>query len=445
MKNCPKKTGKNPKVKVKVIGAGLAGSEAAYCLAERGVFVELYDIKPQKFTPAHSNADFGELVCSNSLKSNDVYANACGLLKEEMRALGSLTMKAAKACAVPAGGALAVDREGFAAYITRKLRSHKNIEIICEEVKNVPKDWAVVATGPLTTDALSESISTICGGQLHFYDASAPIVAREGIDFNNAFFGDRYGKGGDDYVNCPLSKEEYEKFVTELLSAEKAVLHDFDKREIFEGCMPLEVMASRGKDSLRFANFKPVGLKDAEGNKYYAVLQLRKENEAGTAYNLVGCQTNLKWGEQKRVFSLIPALKNAEFLRYGVMHRNTFINSPECLNADFSLKSNNKVSFAGQITGVEGYVESAASGILAALHTYEKLNARTPQIPDETTVMGALSAHISRANGNFQPMNANFGILKPLGENIRDKKQRYARLAERALDSINKYKESLCR
>jgi len=430
-------------MKIKVIGAGLAGSEAAYCLAERGVRVELYDIKPKSFTPAHSNKDFGELVCSNSLKSKDVYGNACGLLKEEMRILGSLTMEAAEYGAVPAGGALAVDRDKFAEYITAKLKSHKNIEIICKEVTKVPEKWCIVATGPLTTDGLSDDISSICGGQLHFYDASAPVVSRDSIDFAHCFFGDRYGKGGDDYVNCPLSKEEYESFVNGLISAEKAVLHDFEKREIFEGCMPVEVMAARGRESLRFANLKPVGLKDEHGNRFYAVLQLRKENEAGTAYNLVGCQTNLKFGEQKRVFSVIPALKNAEFLRYGVMHRNTFINSPDCLNADFSLKSNGTVFFAGQITGVEGYVESAASGIMAALHLYEKLNGRQPEIPDTTTVTGALSAHISGANADFQPMNANFGILKPLEKQIRDKKQRYAALAGRALENIKKFKEGL--
>lgn len=430
-------------MEIKVIGAGLAGSEAAYFLAERGVNVALYDIKPKAFTPAHSNKNFGELVCSNSLKSKDVYGNACGLLKEEMRILGSLTMEAAEYAQVPAGGALAVDRDAFARFITEKLKSHKNIKIISQEVTSVPEGWCIIATGPLTTDALSNDISAICGGQLHFYDASAPIIARDSIDFDKCFFGDRYGKGGDDYINCPLNKDEYKCFIAALLTAEKAVLHDFDKREIFEGCMPLEVMASRGEESLRFANLKPVGLKDKDGNRFYAVLQLRKENEQGTAYNLVGCQTNLKFGEQKRVFSIIPALKNAEFLRYGVMHRNTFINSPQCLNADFSLKTNPETFFAGQITGVEGYVESAASGILAAVHMLERLKGDTPKIPDNTTVMGALSAHISGANVNFQPMNANFGILKPLDKVIRDKKQRYAALAERALESIKQYKKSL--
>lgn len=429
--------------KVKVVGAGLAGAEAAYYLAERGVKVELYDIKPKAFTPAHTDKNFCELVCSNSLKGKDPYSNACGLLKEEMRILGSLTMEAAENTSVPAGGALAVERESFAQYVTQKLKSHKNIKILCEEVVNVPEELSIIATGPLTTDKLSESIFDICGGQLHFYDASAPIVSRDSLDFENCFFGDRYGKGGDDYINCPLDKEQYENFVNSLISADKAVLHDFEKREIFEGCMPVEVMAARGFESLRFANLKPVGLKDKNGNRFYAVLQLRKENADGTAYNLVGCQTNLKWGEQKRVFSIIPALKNAEFLRYGVMHRNTFLNSPQCLNSDFSLKSRPTVFFAGQITGVEGYVESAASGMLAAVHMLEKLNGNQPVIPDNTTILGALSAHISGANEDFQPMNANFGILKSLDKIIKDKKQRYAALAQRALENIREYKSKL--
>lgn len=429
--------------KIKVIGAGLAGAEAAICLAERGVKVELYDIKPSSFTPAHTDKNFGELVCSNSLKGKDAYSNACGLLKEEMRTLGSLMTDAADKTQIPAGGALAVEREAFSAYITGRIKNNPNITVICEEVKSVPDEWSIIATGPLTTDALSQSIQNICGGQLHFYDASAPIVARDSIDFGKCFYGDRYGKGGDDYINCPLTKEEYESFVDGLICADKVILRDFEKREIFEGCMPVEVLASRGKDSLRFAMLKPVGLKDKDGNKFYAVLQLRKENADGTAYNLVGCQTNLKFGEQKRVFSIIPALRNAEFLRYGVMHRNTFINSPTCLNADFSLKSNPMVFFAGQITGVEGYVESAASGLLAALHIYEKLNGRQPVIPDNTTVLGALSRHVCTPCENFQPMNANFGILKPADVTIRDKKQRYAYLATRALESIEKYKQAL--
>ena len=401
------------KNKVKVIGAGLAGSEAAYYLAERGVEVELYDIKPKSFTPAHSDKNFCELVCSNSLKGKDAYSNACGLLK--------------------------VERKAFAAFVTKKLTSHENVKVICGEVTEIPQGWCIIATGPLTCGGLSESISGICGGQLHFFDASAPIVSRDSLNFDKCL----YGKGGDDYINCPLNKEEYENFVTALLSAERAVLHEFEKREIFEGCMPVEVMAARGFECLRFANLKPVGLRDKNGNKFYAVLQLRKENSDGTAYNLVGCQTNLKWSEQKRVFSLIPALENAEFLRYGVMHRNTFINSPNCLNADFSLKNSSQTFFAGQITGVEGYVESAASGILAAVHIYEKMNGRQPKIPDNTTVMGALSAHISGSTDNFQPMNANFGILKPLEISIKDKKQRYTALAERAIKNIKEYKNNL--
>lgn len=430
-------------MKIKVIGAGLAGSEAAIYLAERGVKVELYDIKPTFFTPAHTDKNFGELVCSNSLKGADPYTNACGLLKEEMRILGSLMMQAAENSRIPAGGALAVERQAFSAYITRRIKENKNITVVCEEVTKVPNDWCIVATGPLTTEPLSENIRGICGGQLHFYDASAPIVAKGSIDFEKCFFGDRYGRGGDDYINCPLNKEEYESFVNELVGAERVILKDFEKSEIFEGCMPVEVLAKRGFDSLRFAMLKPVGLRDKQGNKFYAVLQLRKENAEGTAYNLVGCQTNLKFGEQKRVFSIIPALKQAEYLRYGVMHRNTFINSPLCLNSDFSLKSNERVFFAGQITGVEGYVESAASGLLAAIHLYQKLNGKTPIIPDNTTILGALSAHISGANANFQPMNANFGILRTPEKSIRDKKQRYEYLATRAINSVKEYRGKL--
>ena len=430
--------------KIKVIGAGLAGCEAAYALAERGHKVALYDIKPSRFTPAHSDGNFGELVCSNSLKGNDPYTNACGLLKQEMRELGSLIVEAADSTRVPAGGALAVDRSDFAAYITAKITSHPNIEVVCEEVKELPfNEWCIVATGPLTCDALAEDIKEKLGGDLHFYDASAPIVSRDSIDMNFAFVGDRYGRGGDDYINCPLSKEEYEIFVRELLSAERAILHDFEKGEIFEGCMPVEVMAARGGDTLRFGPFKPVGLRDKDGNKFYAVLQLRKENAEGQAYNLVGCQTNLKFPEQKRVFSLIPALRGAEFLRYGVMHRNTYINSPQHLNADFSLKCDQKIFFAGQMTGVEGYVESAASGLICALHMDRKLKGLAPVVPDNTCVLGALSAHISGVNANFTPMNANFGILRASEEKIRDKKERYKYLAERSLRYIAGYKQLL--
>lgn len=429
---------------VKVIGGGLAGSEAAYYLAEHGVRVELYDIKPEKFTPAHSNKNFGELVCSNSLKGRDAYSNACGLLKAEMRVIGSLVMDAADYAEIPAGGALAVDRDRFADFITRKLNGHENIAVICAEAEEIPAAPCIVATGPLTSGELAGDIARKTGGALHFYDASAPIVSRDSVDTDRAFFGDRYGKGGDDYLNCPMDKEEYERFVYELVNAERATLREFDKREIFEGCMPLEIMAARGAETLRFGPFKPVGLTDGAGNKFYAVLQLRKETADGEAYNLVGCQTNLKFGEQKRVFSLIPALREAEFLRYGVMHRNTYINSPLCLNADFSLKSDPLTFFAGQITGVEGYVESAASGLLAAVHMLRKLENKSPIIPDNTTVLGALSAHIAGATENFQPMNANFGILKPLGIRVRDKKQRYAQLAERALKGVEEFSKNLC-
>ncbi len=430
--------------RIKVVGAGLAGSEAAYYLAERGFKVTLCDVKPRAFTPAHSNADFGELVCSNSLKGKDPYSNACGLLKEEMRAIGSLTMDAAAYAEIPAGGALAVDRDKFARFITQKLITHKNIELVCGEVESLPQAPCIVATGPLTAGGLAEDIGRKFGGALHFYDASAPIVTRGSVDMDHAFFGDRYGKGGDDYLNCPLDKEQYERFVYELVNAERAVLHEFEKREIFEGCMPLEVMAARGGETLRFGPFKPVGLRDREGNKFYAVLQLRKENADGTLYNLVGCQTNLKFPEQRRVFSLIPALKDAEFMRYGVMHRNTYLNSPEILNADFSVKTEPLLFFAGQMTGVEGYVESAASGLLAAVHMARKLNNKPVIIPDETTVCGALSAHISGVTDNFQPMNANFGILKPLEKTVRDKKQRYFSLAERALENIKEFAKNLC-
>ena len=429
-------------MKVNVIGAGLAGSEAAYYLAEKGYKVVLYDIKPEKFTPAHTDRRFCELVCSNSLKGADEFSNACGLLKAEMRVLGSLTMEAAEYARVPAGGALAVDRERFSGYVTEKLESHPNIEIVCKEIEKVPQSYSVIATGPLTTEALSNDISRICGGQLHFFDASAPIVSRDSLDFSKCFYGDRYGKGGDDYINCPMDREQYSAFVSELVGAERANLRNFEKGDIFEGCMPVEVMAERGAESLRFAMLKPVGLKDKEGNGYYAVLQLRKENAAGSAYNLVGFQTNLRFPEQKRVFSMIPALKNAEFLRYGVMHRNTFINSPTCLNADFSLKSNRDIFFAGQMTGVEGYVESAASGILAAIHMCARIRGEEPSVPPATTVCGALSAHISEKTSDFQPMNANFGLLPPLPEHIKDKKARYARLASRALEDIKNYAKS---
>ncbi len=423
-----------------VIGGGLAGSEAAYYLASHGISTTLVEMKPKKYTPAHESEGYGELVCSNSLKSNDIYANACGLLKEEMRRLGSMLIEAADATKVPAGAALAVDRDKFSAYITEKLKNCPNLTLLCEEVTALPElaegEYAIIATGPLTAEALSQDILQKTGGGLHFFDASAPIVSAESIDMEYAFTGDRYGKGTGDYINCPMTKEEYYAFVDELLAAEKARLHAFEKGEIFEGCMPVEVMASRGRDTLRFGTLKPVGLADGEGKRPYAVLQLRKENESGTAYNLVGFQTNLKFPEQKRVFSMIPALKNAEFLRYGVMHRNTYIQSPDVLNRDFSCKNNRRLFFAGQITGVEGYVESAASGLLAAIRIADEILGRAPRVFDDRTVCGALQTHISTPTKDFQPMNANFGILAPMPTRIRDKKERYRALAERALQAI---------
>jgi len=427
---------------IKIIGAGLAGSEAAYYLGSRGVEVELIDMKPKRFTPAHRSENFAELVCSNSLKSDDVSGNACGLLKEEMRRLGSLTMEAANATKVPAGGALAVDREKFSAYVTQKLRACGNIHVTSEEVRTLP-DEGVVATGPLTSDALYEDIERKLGTALHFYDASAPIISADSIDLSRTFTGDRYGKGTGDYINCPLNREEYEMFVTELLAAEKVTLHDFEKREIFEGCMPLEVMASRGRETLRYGTFKPVGLSGEDGVRPYAVLQLRKENEEGTSYGLVGCQTNLKFGEQKRVFSLIPALNHAEFERYGVMHRNTYLQSCELLSPDFSLKSNPNLYFAGQITGVEGYVESAMSGLLVGIHIWNKLNGNQVGVPSNVCVCGALSQYISTPNGNFEPMNANYGILRQSFPYLRDKKEKKRRLAELALAEIERFRSTV--
>ena len=431
--------------KVLIVGGGLAGSEAAYYLASRGIETALVEMKPKKFTPAHESENYGELVCSNSLKSNDFYANACGLLKEEMRLLGSMIIEAADATKVPAGAALAVDREKFSAYITEKLKTCPNLTLVSDEVTAVPDTeedggrYVIIATGPLTSDTLSEDIARLFGGGLHFYDASAPIISADSVDMSCAFTGDRYGKGTGDYINCPMTKEEYYNFVDELLAAERAHLHEFEKGEIFEGCMPLEVMASRGRDTLRYGTLKPVGLFDEDGKRPYAVLQLRKENELGTTYNLVGFQTNLKFPEQKRVFSMIPALKNAEFLRYGVMHRNTYIQSPDVLTRHFSVKNNQRLFFAGQITGVEGYVESAASGLLAAIRIADEILGRPTHVFDERTVCGALQTHISTPTKDFQPMNANFGILAPMPVRIRDKKERYRALAERAIATIKEY------
>ena len=423
--------------RVKIIGAGLAGADAAYFLAERGVKVELWEQKPEKRSPAHHSSDFCELVCSNSLKSDDAFGNACGLLKEEMRTLGSLVIAAADRTKVPAGGALAVDRDQFSRIVTETLKKHPNIEIVEKESKDFPAtEYTIVATGPLTSDDLAEKIAERFGGNLYFYDAAAPIVTAESIDFSKAFIGDRYGKGSGDYVNCPLNREEYEAFVEALVGAEKAVQKDFDKRDVFDGCMPVEIMAQRGTDTLRFGMLKPVGLYDAEGKRPYAVLQLRKENAEGTAYNLVGCQTNLKCPEQKRVFSMIPALAHAEFARYGVMHRNTFLNAPAVLNADYSAKEDPYLYFAGQMTGVEGYVESAASGLCAAINLFLKIKGELPAAWDAETVCGALSLHVSTPRENFQPMNANYAILAPLSQNTRDKALKKRQYAERALEKI---------
>lgn len=430
---------------VTIVGAGLAGCEAAYYLASRGIRVRLTDIKPKKFTPAHSSEKLAELVCSNSLKSDDVYGNACGLLKEEMRRLGSLIIAAADATRVPAGGALAVDREAFSDYVTRAIAQSDLIEYVCEEAESIPAGYAIVATGPLTQGALTEDIQKRLGGNLAFYDAAAPIVSAQSIDFSHTFIADRYGKGSGDYVNCPLTREEYEAFVEALLGAERAQQHEFDKRDVFEGCMPVEIMAERGKDTLRFGMLKPVGLYDENGKRPYAVLQLRKENLAGTAYNLVGFQTNLKFSEQKRVFSMIPTLKNAEFLRYGVMHRNTFLNGPQVLSPDSSLKEDGKVFFAGQITGVEGYVESAASGLLCGIACALKLRGKAPVSWDARTVCGALLRHISTPNADFQPMNANYGVLEPLPSPVRDKALKKRMFAERSLARIGEIAAELGR
>ena len=427
---------------VKIIGAGLAGSEAALYLSSHGVNVRLIDIKPKKFTPAHTEKNFAELVCSNSLKSSDIYGNAAGLLKEEMRRLGSFVIAAADKTKVPAGGALAVNRTEFSRMITEEIKSRDNIEIISEEATSIEgKELTIIATGPLTTDALSSAIAEKTGGGLYFFDASAPIVSAESIDMSSAFIGDRYDKGNGDHLNCPMTKEEYEAFIEALLSAERAELHGFENSAVFEGCMPIEVMARRGKDTLRFGPLKPVGLTDPKTGRWaYACLQLRREDEAGSMYNLVGFQTNLKFPEQRRVFGMIPALKNAEFLRYGVMHRNTFINSPECLNPNLSLKNAENVLFAGQITGVEGYVESAGTGLLAAIYAERKLNGKKEALVSDKTVLGALMKYITTPNPSFQPMNANFGIMPPTGEKIRDKAERKRKIAERSLSEIDGYK-----
>ena len=440
---------------VTVIGGGLAGSEAALQIAKNKIKVKLYEMKPVKFSPAHSNKNLAEIVCSNSFKSN-LLTNACGLLKEELRRLGSYLIPIADIVKVPAGQALAVDRDEFAKEVTKKIKENEYIEVINEEVSKIPEDGIVIiATGPLTSEKLSNEISKIIDSEgLYFYDAAAPIIEKDSINMDIAFYGNRYeqerGKEEsiDDwekrielqeksYINLPMSKEEYEKFVIELINAETVVLHDFEKREIFEGCMPIEIMAKRGIDTLRFGPLKPVGFTDKRtGRRPYAVVQLRQDNTDGTLFNMVGFQTNLKYGEQKRVFSMIPGLENASFVKYGVMHRNTYINSPKLLDNTYNFRKNSNIYFAGQITGVEGYVESISSGFVAGINAVQRFFNKEKIVYPNETVIGALASYISDEKENFQPMNANFGILPELPEKIRDKKERYKKLAERSLNKI---------
>lgn len=426
--------------KFTVAGAGLAGTEAAWQIAQAGYPVTLIEMKPQKFSPAHKSEYFAELVCSNSLKASRL-ESAAGLLKEEMARLGSLTVPVARGCAVAAGGALAVDRDVFSKTITEKINSHPNITVehrVFDKIAPADDEILIIATGPLTDGALSDEIKQLCGDCLSFYDAAAPIVTADSVDMSKAFGASRYDRGGDDdYINCPFNKAEYEAFINELVNAESAIVHDFD---VYEGCMPIEKLAKRGLDAPRFGPMKPVGLVDPNtGHRPWACVQLRRENNKGTMFNLVGFQTNLKFGEQKRVFSMIPGLENADFVRYGVMHRNSFLDSPRLLNKDFSLRSNENIYFAGQITGVEGYMESASSGLLAGLNAVRKANGEPPLLLGENTMLGALTDYISDPSvKNFQPMGANFGILPPIEPKIRDKKERYAALSKRALDELEK-------
>ena len=427
-------------MKVKVIGAGLAGSEAAWQLANRGIDVELYEMKPHKMSPAHHSPNFAELVCSNSLRG-DRLENAVGLLKDELRRVGSLILQCAEATRVEAGGALAVDREGFAAMVTEKIRNHPNITVIDEEVTEVPEGPVIIATGPLTSDALSEAIGKYFGetDYLHFFDAAAPLVTAESIDMNEAWWQSRYDRGTPDYINCAMNREQYEAFMKELVSAEEAEVHGFEDKNVFEGCMPVEVMARRGFETLRYGPLKPVGLTDPKtGKEPYAVVQLRQDNAAKSVFNLVGFQTHLKFGEQKRVFSMIPALRNAEFVRYGVMHQNTFLQSPKLLDRYYADRRNPMVAFAGQMTGVEGYVESTASGYLAAVAMAAKVQGR--EIPDfpKTTAIGALGLYISDSSiENFQPMNVNFSIIQPLEKRIKKKAEKNLAIANRSLEVID--------
>lgn len=424
--------------KITVVGAGLAGCEAAWQIAQAGYRVTLVEMKPVKFSPAHKSENFAELVCSNSLKASRI-DSAAGLLKEEMARLGSLTVPVARNNAVPAGGALAVDRNDFSSTVTQMIKNHPNISVenrVYDTINPDDDEILIIATGPLTEGKLGEEIQRLCGDYLSFYDAAAPIVTAESVEMQKAFGASRYDRGGDDdYINCPFNKAEYEAFINELINAEGAVVHDFD---VYEGCMPIEKLAKRGLDAPRFGPMKPVGLVDPNtGHRPWACVQLRRENSKGTMFNLVGFQTNLKFGEQKRVFSMIPGLENAEFVRYGVMHRNSFLNSPKLLNADFSLRKNPNIFFAGQITGVEGYMESAASGIMAGINAVRRAEGRESLVLSEYNMIGALSQYISDESvTNFQPMGANFGILPPIEPKIRDKRERYMALAQRALEKV---------
>ena len=429
---------------VNVIGLGLAGAEATYQLAKRGILVDAYEMKPTKFSPAHESPNFAEIVCSNSFKSDDP-STASGCLKAEMRELDSLVLRCASLAKVPAGSALAVDRDKFSELITEEIKNMKGVTIHYGEVTKIDLSKpTIIATGPLTSDDLSKELQTLLGeDNLHFYDASAPIIDGETIDRTKSFTAGRYGKGESDYINLPMNKEEYYAFIHELVNAEKTEMHSFEKKEIFEGCMPVEVMASRGEDTLRFGPLRPVGLRLEDGTKPFAVVQLRKESTENELYNLVGFQTNLKWGEQKRVFSMIPALKNADFIKYGVMHRNSFICAPRHLNYDFSLKSNPNIFIAGQLSGVEGYMESTASGMIAGISLALKLNGQTLAILPKTTIIGAITNYLTSAEPEgFQPMNANFGILPPLAEKIKDKALKKLEYSKRALCDMKEYKEN---
>lgn len=427
---------------VNVVGAGLAGSEAAWQLAKRGIKVRLYEMRPKKNTPAHHTGNFAELVCTNSLRANQL-TNGAGLLKEEMRQLDSLIMKAADENSVPAGGALAVDRDAFSGEITKTLHENENITVIEEELKELPQGLTVIATGPLTSDSLAASIKEFMGDEgLYFYDAAAPIVEKASLDMDKVYLKSRYDRGDAAYLNCPMTEEEFENFYNELINAEIAELHAFENERFFEGCMPIEQMASRGKKTMLFGPLKPVGLEDPRtGKEPYAVVQLRQDNAVGDLYNIVGFQTHLKWGEQKRVFSMIPGLENAQFVRYGVMHRNTYLRSPEFLKDTYQTKKRSDLLFAGQMTGVEGYVESAASGLYAGLNAARLIEDKDPLVFPVETMMGAMAHYITHASAkNFQPINANFGIVPRLSQKIRDKRERNLALSKRALDILDKYK-----